>query len=66
MGCTFCNLIRFAEDNWDKIINGENKKRRATKKQAWEYKKEIAYDIAKNHPEMVTLIISYSNSIKEE
>jgi hypothetical protein len=64
MGCTFCNLIRFSEDHWNKIINGEKRKHRMTKQEAWELKKEIAYDIATMHPEMVTLINGYVNLTK--
>jgi hypothetical protein len=64
MGCTFCNLIRFSEDNWDKVINGDTKRKRITKKQEWEFKKEIAYDIATMHPEMVMLINAYVSLTK--
>ena len=64
MGCTFCNLIRFSEDHWDKVMNGCTRKRYVTKKGEWQFKKEIAYDIVVNHPEMVTLINGYTNLLK--
>jgi hypothetical protein len=65
MGCIFCNLIRFSEDHWDKVMNGCTKKRRVTQKDVWQFKKEIAYDIAAMHPEMVTLINGYVNLLKD-
>jgi hypothetical protein len=65
MGCTLCNHIYFTHAYWDKIVNHNKKKRRRiNKKEFFEVEKELAYDIAKNHPEMVTLILHYNDSIE--
>jgi len=45
-------------------MNGCTRKRYVTKKGEWQFKKEIAYDIVVNHPEMVTLINGYTNLLK--
>lgn len=55
MGCLLCNITNLKTTNKFYCKTQEEKK---------DFRDELAYDIARNHPEMVKLIEKYKKEIK--